>query len=244
MAINNAPIRKIHKELYNLTINNKVYDTKLLKFAMKVANRVKKLPNNDNLPVLIVQFYDKNKINSSSKKLINHYITHEAEEKKTKIIEDYITASRRDGKWIYLARSHEDSAKDHKPYQGKLYYDENAPEEVISGIKNQRRLKSIQWVMGDPVWFITRPNCRHYFVSMTVFEAMNSNTKHLQKRYNTHTKEGNRAFATPRTVAIEEYEDRLKLLKTLYRENPNEYLKKLIQKTEMLLKKWKNRKKD
>lgn len=212
-------------------------------FVSKVANRAMKTvdrrKNQDENALIIFNLFKISDYNGKIKKLINKKVTDDAESNKSKITTAYINQSRDSGKWIYLASSHNDCAEDHVDYQGKLYYDNKAPESVIKWSKG-KGLRSIQWVMDGPVWFITRPNCRHYFKSLPIDVVKKHSVRELKRRYKTHRKEGDRALATPASIAIEEYEDRLKLLMALYREHPTEFLRRDIQKTKLLLKKWKN----
>ena len=142
-------------------------------------------------------------------------------------------------KWIYLASSHTDCAKDHLPYQGKLYYDDKAPEDVVKWAYSHG-LYSIQWVMDAPAYFITRPNCRHFFKALPLDIVKQYSRKELQRRYKTHRMTGDRSLATPQGVVVEEYEDRLRMLKAMYNEHKTERLRREIQKVELLIKKWKN----
>lgn len=237
--------RKIHKALYDATINQKkqYQDKYLLGFAIKLANKAKKVNVKtglglDYLAVALFDMFKKDKSNDKAKKLINYQIGSEAEKEKMSVLNEFITDSRSNKEWFYLASSHNDCAKDHLPYQGRLYVDEKAPEEVIK-YAHDRGLYTVQWVMDAPAWFITRPNCRHYFVSLRLDQVKGKSLKRLKRKHKTHTKEGNRDFQTPRKIAIEEYEDRLKMLRALYREYPTPKLKAEILKTEMLLNKWK-----
>lgn len=235
--------RKIHKKLYDATINTKPQyaDKFLLGMMIKLSNKAKKLKEKDEdaLAVALFSLFHDSKMNDKAKKLINHDTSKIAEQKKDDLIEQFVDKNREEGKWFYLASSHADCAEDHIPYQGRLYVDEKAPEEVIQYAKT-RNLYTVQWVMGNPAWFITRPNCRHYFVSLTEKDVRKKSLDKLKKKYKTHRKEGNREFQTPKHAAIQEYEDRLHMLRSLYREHPTEILKNQILKTEMLLNKWKN----
>lgn len=227
--------------MYDVTINKKPQyaDKYLLGFAIKTSNRAKKIQGDGGfLAVALLDLFKKQ--NDKAKKLINYDLMKESEKNKDRIIDDYISESRDHGKWFYLASSHGDCAADHKDYQGRLYVDRNAPESAMEYARS-RRLLSLQWVMDGPVYFITRPNCRHYFVALTEEEVRGKTLKKLKRKYKTHNKEGDREFATPRTEAIKEYEDRLKMLRALYNEYPTDKLKAEILKTEMLLKKWKNK---
>lgn len=232
--------RKIHKSLYDATISGKKQyaDKFLLGMMIKTTNRAKKLKIDDNLPILLLDLFKKT--NENAKKLINHDTQKIAEEEKQDVIKETIEENRDNGRWFYLASSHVDCAKDHLAYQGRLYVDEKAPDDVIDYARS-RGLYTVQWVMDSPAWFITRPNCRHYFVGLTLDEVNKKSLKRLKKKYKTHKREGDRDFQTPRRAAIEEYEDRLHMLRALYREHPTQKLKDEILKTEMLINKWKNK---
>ena len=239
MALSGETAHKIHKALYNLTISNK----KMFAFMVKVANKaVKRYDRRADIEansIIFMTLLSQMDYNGKIKKVINKQLVDKAESGKQKIIKNYIKDSRDTDKWIYLASSHRDSAKDHAPYQGKLYYDDKAPEDVVKYCKN-RGMDSIQWVMGGPVWFITRPNCRHYFKALPLKAVKKYSVKELTRRYKTHREEGDRDLATPARVAVEEYTDRLKLYEMMYNEHPTEFLRRMIQKTKLLLKKWKN----
>lgn len=228
--------------MYDATINTKpVYrDKYLLAFAIKTANKAKKVSAN-NIPALALALFSMMKTthaNDKAKKIINHQVGVEAEKRKNDRLDQFIVDSRSKGEYFYLASSHNDCAEDHKPYQGRLYVDAKAPQDVIDYAKS-RGLYTLQWVMDAPAWFITRPNCRHYFVTLTLDQVRGKSLKRLRQKHKTHSNQGNRDFQTPAKAAVEEYEDRLKMLKALYREYPTPTLKAEITKTELLIKKWK-----
>ena len=204
----------------------------LFKFAIKVANRADKInkKQEDSLIALaLLDLFNKKQVNNNAKKVINEQLRKEQDNEKNHIIRDYVKSS---DAIFYLASSHNDCAEDHKPYQGKIYVDEKYK-------KDYPQFKTIQWVMGSPVYFVTRPYCRHYFVKITEEDAKKS-LKFLKNKYKTHSEVGDRSFSTPIRQAIEQYEDRLAMLKALYAKFKTEKLKNMILKTEMLLKKWKN----
>lgn len=238
MVLEGVPARKIHRALYDETIRSKrqYADKALLAMAIKTANRASKFQGPDASGLILDLFLRKS--DKAAKHIINHDAQKIAESEKNSAIKTEIAENRAKGKWFYLASSHNDCAKDHLEWQGKLYVDAEAPEEVLQYAK-ARELYTVQYVMDSPAWLITRPNCRHYFVALTEKEVRGSSMKELKKRHHTHTPEGDRDFQTPARRAVEEYEDRLRLLRALYRERPFEKLKNEIQKAEMLLKKWK-----
>lgn len=165
-------------------------------------------------------------------------------------------------KLFYLASKHKDSATDHKDYQGKVYIDEkwvhlNIPDNVANAIKeyiNRNNVKTMQWVIGKPVWFITRPNCRHYFKDLTLKETLENSKTSLIERYGLSTPIGDRRYMQTlpdgssknekealknAQLLLECYEERLYLHEMLYKDNPTELLKNAILKDKMLIKKWK-----
>lgn len=236
MVVNGENIRKIHKELLKITIKT----PKMYLFMEKVSNFAKKKMDRrktqDENAELLLLFFKKAEFNDQCKHMINHNLMEEAENQKREVIGDYIRNSRDLGKWIYLASSHTDCAEDHIPYQGRLYYDNKAPKEIREWAED-RGLFSIQWVMGAPAWFITRPNCRHFFKSLPLDVVKQYGIKELQRRYKTHRMTGDKKLATPRHIVVEEYRDRLKLLQAMYAQHPTEMLRREITKTKLLLKK-------
>jgi hypothetical protein len=245
-CLNGDTVRKIHKALFDATINKKsVYQDKyLLGFAIKLTNKMKKVNVSssgglDLLAVALVDALIKDHSNDKAKKIINYDTESAAEKEKDAEIRDFIDESRKNGEWFYLASSHGDCAEDHKPYQGRLYCDEKAPDDVLQYAKS-RNLYTVQWVMGKPAWFVTRPHCRHYFVSLKLNEVRGKNLKRLTRKYRTYTKKGDYDFQTPAKRAVEEYTDRLNALRYLYDVYKTPKLKNEILKTQMLLKKWRN----
>lgn len=212
-----------------MTINSKVYDKFLLGYMIKLTNKAAKLYTGDidELAFLFIR-------DIKAQHLINHETSKVAEKEKLDLLDQFIENSRKKGEYFYLASSHDDCAKDHKDWQGKLYVDANAPKEVIEYAR-ARGLYTIQWVMDAPVWFITRPNCRHYFVSMNMKQA---GKKNLAKKYHTHQKIGRLDMQSPNKSALEEYKDRLQLLLQLYNVKKSQKIKDYIIKTKLLVQKW------
>lgn len=76
---------------------------------------------------------------------------------------------------FYVCSKHVSPAKDHKDWQGKLYVDRywratlkssTTTEWMIPLVEKyiaDHDIKTIQWVMGPPVWLTTRPYCKHWF---------------------------------------------------------------------------------
>lgn len=87
---------------------------------------------------------------------------------------DQIQRSRAKSVIFYVCSKHVAPAKDHKDWQGKIYVDRfwrailksTDREWMIPQVERyivENDVKTIQWVMGPPVWLTTRPFCRHWF---------------------------------------------------------------------------------
>ena len=75
---------------------------------------------------------------------------------------------------FYVCSKHVGSAKDHKDWQGKVYVDRfwrailksTDTEWMIPQVERyivENDVRTIQWVMGPPVWLTVRPYCTHWF---------------------------------------------------------------------------------
>lgn len=181
----------------------------------------------------------------------------EADEK-DKMIDNIIANARDNSMVFYLASEHEDCAKDHRDYQGKMYVDENwksyTDSEEVQAYVQQHNVKTIQWVMGKPVWFITRPNCRHYVRQLETEEVLQHSAKSLINKYNMHRQVGQRGgmqtLRHPTKATwykeraniegiIAKYNERLAMHEQMYRQFKCDDLQKMIKKDKMLIKKWK-----
>lgn len=95
---------------------------------------------------------------------------------------------------FYLSSHHAKPAKDHEFWEKKLYYDrywkdavkgkytQEEIQEVERYIKS-KSLYSVQWSTGFPVYLITRPYCKHYFVPVPTEEVMHSNLRRINKNH-------------------------------------------------------------
>ena len=243
-TLKHKPVREIHKHLFDVTINpNKV----LIAYMVKLSNRVKKLDKGvgqyygtgglDVLAVAILQLFNKQAVNYAASKIIHTEVRKYESEQKIQILDNQWKENRKTGKIFYVASSHKDSAKDHEPWQGKLYVDRywhnyDTDGELGKFIRDNN-IKTVQWVTGKPVWFITRPNCRHYFETYTFEQILNG------KYTVPHRKIGDKRLQTPRDSNISYYEDRLRLLQELYKKHPTDILRRQIEKTKLLIAKWK-----
>ena len=155
-----------------------------------------------------------------------------------------IESGRENGSPFFLCSSHKNPAKDHKDWEGKMYYDENY-EDYVTGsdlyscrayIRNHK-LRSIQWVAGSPVFLTTRRNCKHYFMNIPLDQVLHSSAKTLLRRNGMVMKD--EAPVSRNVLYYREYYNRLKVEEALNNLVPNEKLSKDINKDKKLLDKWK-----
>lgn len=165
-----------------------------------------------------------------------------------------------DVKMFYMCSKHLDCAEDHELWQGKLYYDrfwrryvkdEELRKQILTFIK-ENELNSMQWVINDPVWLITRPNCRHYFEKISIKEALSAPAEEILETHNMVRETGLRdggqtirhntqkGWYTENNIEaiIRKYEERLVYHKKLYDTQPAPLLLNYIEKDRLLIRKW------
>lgn len=95
---------------------------------------------------------------------------------------------------FYLCSHHAHPAEDHAFWEAKLYvdrfwrrtvqgiYDENQIKVIEKFIKEQD-IHTVQWVTGFPVYMVSRPYCRHFFIPVQTSEALGSSLKDIRKNH-------------------------------------------------------------
>ena len=265
----------IRKKLYNETINQKKkgyeINTQMLNYAFKVTETMHKKTVNvlDGMIGSFVFDLLKNKqIEKKMYSIIVKYADKQEGNEKAKVLKNVLQANIESSdenniKIFYLASWHKDSASDHKNYQGKVYVDANwkniplpyETKEKISSYIKIHDIKTLQWVTGEPVWFITRPNCRHYFRELTFEEVFGKSNRKLLNKYDMKTAIGDREYlqtirhATDKKwyddvrnaqLLLKSYESRLEMHNMMYTEKPLEIIKSAITKDRFLINKWKD----
>lgn len=281
-VIDGKTVRQIHKDIKKITeyqnTHNLPYDKKQEIYSSKLALKavtgtrvmMDTFKDSPDITLVIADFlfnlFKKEDSFQKMKKIsFENGREFEGTEKGNTLV-DYITGNQTGqddelkSKIFYLASSHNDCADDHKDWQGKMYYDkywrkyvknEYIRKQVEEYIKREK-CKTIQWVTNRPVWFITRPHCRHYFKDLPIEEVLNKEIKTLIANYKMHSKIGNRPtqtishstkkeWYTKENIEgiIEKYEERLAYHESLYAVKKTQIIKNAIEKDKMLIKKWK-----
>lgn len=147
---------------------------------------------------------------------------------------------------FFLCSSHPNPAKDHAPYQGKIYYDEHwedyvpeADAATIRAIIRNRKLITVQEIVGAPVYLTTRRNCKHYFINVGIDEVAHASARSLIKKHGMIMED--EGSVSREVLYYRHYYNRLKIEESLHKLVPNEKLAKDIAKDKKLLDKWKKK---
>lgn len=162
---------------------------------------------------------------------------------------------------FYLASQHADSAEDHVDAQGEIYLDKRwtrkikgeALREAVRREKERRGMEYYQDIIFRPVWLVTRPNCRHYFIPLKTEDVISGTPEsELLWENGADTEEGDwerqterhstrPSWYTKENVAniIRRYYSRLNYHKALAKADPNNrQAREQIEKDKLLIRKW------
>lgn len=144
---------------------------------------------------------------------------------------------------FFLCSSHINPAIDHADYEGKIYVSEDwenrcDPNDVssIRAYIRNRQIRTVEWVIGPPVYMIYRPNCKHYFIRVSVEEVLHNSVKKLLKKHEAYMKD-DPPMSYEKTV-YKEYYEKLKALLYLREMCPSDELDKDIKTVRRLTVKW------
>lgn len=147
---------------------------------------------------------------------------------------------------FFLVSKHDDCAKDHEEYQGKIYVNENwrsmTKDPMVAMYISTNRIRTFQWVTGKPVYMITRPYCRHYFRKISVNEALSTDKNILLMKYYMNLDKGIRGTRQTLPHFMEDtYRERLDYLEGLFKVTPTNDIAVDIEKTKFLMRKWEHK---
>ena len=268
-----------------MTISSKVFSEEAYKRAILSVDKIKKkLPsdeavlkvaqlkypsykiesNIDALAIMIFGFMKSMKVPEEIGKDFNKTRNEIEGKEKVEAIEDSLDTNRNQHKCFYLCSKHNDCAKDHLNYQGRIYIDEKWQDYVGKDTKpkvqeyiDTHNTMTLQEVTHRPVWLITRPHCRHYFKALWTSEVLENSVKDLIKKNNMTKKIGDRQFLQTMDSGVgtykrrllgekrnaqlmmEKYQNRLETYTKLYKIKKTPILKDAINKTRFMVAKWK-----
>lgn len=139
---------------------------------------------------------------------------------------------------FFLASEHADCADDHIKAQGKLYVNEDwgsavldtELREKIKELIALKNIQTVQWIKGSPVYFTTRPNCRHFLIPITIEQAfgnLNSLKSMLKTKKGSYLEENYNDLKKQRynERAIRFYKERARTKIALYQKTDDPLLK-------------------
>lgn len=255
--IKKKSVRDIHKDIRKITETYKNKDLKLENYMFRLATFSKKHEDLDFFMIV----HKKNTFNVTNKIAFERGNDVEADGKDL-LLNDILRINRLRKRIFYISSGHSDCAKDHKDWQNKIYIDENWQNYVddenlkaqITQYVIMNNVKTYQWVIGKPVWLVTRPNCRHYFKALEISDVLGHNVQELVRNHKMYRKKGGKnltksIYHDTRRVwytkdnmldIIQKYEERLEFHKVLYSINKrSQDLKRAIEKDRLLIRKWK-----
>ena len=265
--------KDLHARLKKTTSNDRFLFTPTVMAAKQTINEVKRLklaqPQQDRergewLAILAFQAINKRQLSKKiSKKVYEYTREYEGEQKEDlllKTAETNRSEQSNDPKIFYICSRHNDCAVDHKDYQGKVYIDANWREAVkddkeilkIEQYIRNAKVDTYQWVIFEPAWLVTRPNCRHYFKDLRVSEVLGNRAANILKQNRMIHAKGQRSMRqtirhdmTRKTYTVNEveallsqYRERLLLHEQMAAIKNTHILQKAIDKDKLLIRKW------
>lgn len=103
-------------------------------------------------------------------------------------LRDEMRSHRAEGGVFYLLSSHSNPALGHAPYQGQIFVDRfwrvttGGDKRVQAYIRNHDTM-TVQEIIKEPVYMITRPYCKHFFIELNTEEVLNNGLKRVRSNH-------------------------------------------------------------
>ena len=232
----NAILRQLEKDFKKYGINTPICKN-CLNLARFLAKKLKQDAQETDgiiLATLLMKRFEKLRVYQRFISLVNQEVRNKEASVKEKIIRQLTSYGIENREHFALVSKHLDSAIDHIDFQGKLYLLTNDLQEsellLASKLGITRTLAS---VMHDKPYLITRPNCRHYFITLSESDIGSKSVDTLLKENKMITKVGSRVIKNLRNnTSI-----KLNYYKELYKVRRIPYLAKRIKKLKELVEK-------
>lgn len=232
----NALLRQLEKDFKKYGINTPICKS-CLNLARFLAKKLKQdIQETDGiiLATLLMKRFEKLRVYQRFISLVNQEVRNKEASVKERVIRQLTSYGIENREHFALVSKHLDSAIDHIDFQGKLYLLTNDLQEsellLASKLGITRTLAS---VMHDKPYLITRPNCRHYFITLSESDIGSKSVDTLLKENKMITKVGSRVIKNLRNnTSI-----KLNYYKELYKVRRIPYLAKRIKKLKELVEK-------
>ena len=232
----NALLRQLEKDFKKYGINTPICK-KCLNLARFLVNKLKQDTKETDgiiLATLLMKRFEKLRVYQRFISLVNQEVRNKEASVKERVIRQLTSYGIENREHFALVSKHLDSAIDHLDFQGKLYLLTNDLQEsellLASKLGITRTLTS---VMHDKPYLITRPNCRHYFITLSESDIGSKSVDTLLKENKMITKVGSRVIKNLRnntSIKLNYYKELYKVRRTPYLASRIKKLKELVEK--------------
>ena len=232
----NALLRQLEKDFKKYGINTPIYK-KCLNLARFLVNKLKQDTKETDgiiLATLLMKRFEKLRVYQRFISLVNQEVRNKEASVKEKVIRQLTSYGIENREHFVLVSKHLDSAIDHIDFQGKIYLLTNDLQESELLLANKLGInKTLASVMHDKPYLITRPNCRHYFITLSESDIGSKSVDTLLKENKMITKVGSRVIKNLRnntSIKLNYYKELYKVRKTPYLAKRIKNLKELVEK--------------
>ena len=232
----NALLRQLEKDFKKYGINTPICKS-CLNLARFLAKKLKQDTQETDgiiLATFLMKRFEKLRVYQRFISLVNQEVRNKEASVKERVIRQLTSYGIENREHFALVSKHLDSAIDHIDFQGKLYLLTNDLQEsellLASKLGITRTLAS---VMHDKPYLITRPNCRHYFITLSESDIGSKSVDTLLKENKMITKVGSRVIKNLRnntSIKLNYYKELYKVRKIPYLAKRIKKLKELVEK--------------
>lgn len=232
----NALLRQLEKDFKKYGINTPICKNclNLARFlALKLKQDTKEL-DGIILATLLMKRFEKLRVYQRFISLVNQEVRNKEASVKERVIRQLTSYGIENREHFALVSKHLDSAIDHIDFQGKLYLLTNDLQE--SELLLARKIgitRTLASVMHDKPYLITRPNCRHYFITLSESDIGSKSVDTLLKENKMITKVGSRVIKNLRnntSIKLNYYKELYKVRRVPYLAKRIKKLKELVEK--------------
>lgn len=232
----NALLRQLEKDFKKYGINTPICKN-CLNLARFLASKLKQDTKETDgiiLATLLMKRFEKLRVYQRFIHLVNQEVRNKEANVKERIIRQLTSYGIENREHFALVSKHLDSAIDHIDFQGKLYLLTNDLQESELLLANKLGInKTLSSVMHDKPYLITRPNCRHYFITLSESDIGNKSVDTLLKENKMITKVGSRVIKNLRnntSIKLNYYKELYKVRRVPYLASRIKKLKELVEK--------------
>ena len=232
----NALLRQLEKDFKKYGINTPICK-KCLNLARFLVNKLKQDTKETDgiiLATLLMKRFEKLRVYQRFISLVNQEVRNKETSVKERVIRQLTSYGIENREHFALVSKHLDSAIDHIDFQGKLYLLTNDLQESELLLANKLGInKTLTSVMHDKPYLITRPNCRHYFITLSESDIGNKSVDTLLKENKMITKVGSRVIKNLRnntSIKLNYYKELYKVRRVPYLASRIKKLKELVEK--------------